>query len=290
MKRLYFILYFTAVLTKSLSQELPNRDLQNMVETERAFVRAAKERNIRDAFLTYLSEDAVISGPTGPVKGLAGFKNRPADTVSWLFWEVAYCDIAAAGDLGYDSGPYEFRSSKHDDYKALAWGQFNSVWKKQNDGTWKNVADIGIRHDGPYKAPILETGFVQGRKYDAKSRSISSDEIKSMDVALSKKLMADGNLGYKGSLSPNARVCRPGYLPMTSSKELDAFFSQTQTTSNIEFVGADISKSDDLAYTYGSADVEKSDNGKTTTAKATYLRVWKKESGKWKVVLDVLSY
>jgi len=99
-----------------------------MIEAERSFILMAKEVNTRDAFLRYLS-DSVITFDTGePKRGKDRIKSRPANK-GWLNWDIAHSDISASGDIGFNSGPYEYRVNRADS-SAVSFGEFNSVWKE----------------------------------------------------------------------------------------------------------------------------------------------------------------
>jgi ketosteroid isomerase-like protein len=51
-------------------------------------------------------------------------------------------------------------------------------------------------------------------------------------------------------------------------------------------VGADISASGDLGYTYGTYEFRAKD-GKLIVEHGKYTSIWKQRDGKWKVVLDM---
>ena len=54
-------------------------------------------------------------------------------------------------------------------------------------------------------------------------------------------------------------------------------------------MGGDVAASGDLGYVYGKATVRGS-SGQTVTAEIhSYLRIWRKQEGGWKIVLDLLS-
>ena len=59
--------------------------------------------------------------------------------------------MARAGDLGYTTGPWEFKADIHD-AKSVAWGHFLTVWKRQPDGSWKFAIDLGISNPQPAQA------------------------------------------------------------------------------------------------------------------------------------------
>ena len=52
---------------------------------------------------------------------------------------------AASGDMGFTTGPWEAKGDINDE-KPSGYGHFVTVWKKQADGSWKFVVDLGISH------------------------------------------------------------------------------------------------------------------------------------------------
>ena len=75
----------------------------------------------------------------------------PSDKRPLLSWYPAVAGMARAGDLGYTTGPWEFKNDIHD-AKPVAWGHFLTVWKKQADGSWKFAIDLGISNPQPAQA------------------------------------------------------------------------------------------------------------------------------------------
>ncbi|MRR10395.1 DUF4440 domain-containing protein, partial [bacterium] len=120
--------------------------LDQLIETERAFCRAAARASVRAAFLEYLSDDAVMFLPR-PANGKQAYAARP-ETASDLRWRPSCAGISAAGDLGYTFGPWEFRRSRGQD-DADAHGHFLSVWRRQPDGRWLLAFDSGVSHQRP---------------------------------------------------------------------------------------------------------------------------------------------
>jgi ketosteroid isomerase-like protein len=51
--------------------------------------------------------------------------------------------MASCGDLGYTFGLYTFRSKKADGKMTTTYGKYTTIWKKQKDGTWKVLLDMG---------------------------------------------------------------------------------------------------------------------------------------------------
>jgi ketosteroid isomerase-like protein len=65
------------------------------------------------------------------------------DKNNQLTWTPVGADISASGDLGYTYGTYEFRSRDKDGKPVVDHGKYTSIWKKQKDGSWKVVLDMG---------------------------------------------------------------------------------------------------------------------------------------------------
>lgn len=266
-------------------------DLQSLVDTERAFARAASEKGIRDSFLAFIAEDGILYKPV-PVKGKKWLSDRPARP-GLLTWQPVFADISAAGDLGFTTGPWEFRPNGPED-KPVAFGQFATVWRRQGDGTWKFVNDLGIDHEKPATAPVpwkLSDRFNLTRveaKVDsaAGEKTILALEAK-FSTASQKKGMA---IPFADYAAEDVRTLRNGSLPDVGYKEAVAFEALRTGSRPLSWTpaGAEVSISGDLGYSYGSYELKAADGKQSEVG--NYLRVWKKQrGGKWKVVLDVMS-
>jgi ketosteroid isomerase-like protein len=119
---------------------------ETLRQLEADFMKAAAEKGA-EGYMSYYAEDAVevpngedaIHGKANIAKTM-GFLN---DKNNQLVWTPVYTDISASGDLGYTSGTYEFRSKDKDGKPTVAAGKYTSIWKKQEDGSWKVVLDMG---------------------------------------------------------------------------------------------------------------------------------------------------
>ena len=119
-------------------------DILRQLESD--FMEAAAERGA-EGYMSYYAEDAVeVPNGADAIHG----KTNIASTMSFLndknnqlVWTPVYADISASGDLGYTSGTYEFRSRHQDGKTTVEHGKYTSIWKKQKDGGWKVVLDMG---------------------------------------------------------------------------------------------------------------------------------------------------
>jgi|SRR5215470_7783890 len=111
---------------------------------EAEFMQAAADRGSQ-GYMSYYADDSVELPNGGDV--LLG-KNAIAKTMRFLDdknnslrWKPIGADVSA--DLGYTFGTYEFRSKDKSGKSVVEYGKYTSIWKRQKDGTWKVVLDMG---------------------------------------------------------------------------------------------------------------------------------------------------
>jgi hypothetical protein len=145
-----------------VAQEKAKAPLQAMIDQERAFAKLADEKGTRDAFLEYLADESLLFTP-GPTPGKLYYKNRPALPMK-LRWAPEFADISAAGDLGYTSGPWEL--SRNATEPPSSFGHFNTLWRLQQDGSFRVEVDLGVPHDKP-AVPVADVKSVESPKNNA---------------------------------------------------------------------------------------------------------------------------
>jgi ketosteroid isomerase-like protein len=119
---------------------------------EGEFMKAAAEHGSQ-GYMSYYS-DAAVEVPNGApiIEGKANIAKTMGfldDKNNQLTWTPVGADIAASGDLGYTYGTYEFRSKDKDGKPVVDQGKYTSIWKKQKDGSWKVVLDMGNASPAP---------------------------------------------------------------------------------------------------------------------------------------------
>jgi ketosteroid isomerase-like protein len=289
--RIALALLMLALFAQPNAQTAPQTrsPLQQMVQTEQAFSRMAAEQNTRAAFLAFIADDGLLFRPTA-VNGKQWLRDHPAppsDKHPLLAWQPAFAGMAAAGDLGFTTGPWEFKQDVKAE-KAAAYGHFVTLWKKQPDGTWKFVVDLGISHPmsgGPqtlwqppeWKPPArIQSVDVAGARQKLLDfdRSYSQDSTKDLVKAFTSHASADVRLYRDGSLPFIGRTAAANALGSAKGQV-------TWTTA-----GGDVSRSGDLGYTYGTYELT---DATKVTERGSYVRIWQNERGQWRIVLDVAN-
>lgn len=119
---------------------------EKLMQVSREWSKIAQSRDVEKT-LSYWADDAlVISAGQPTLKGKneirqmveGSFKN-PAFKISW---EPERAEIAKSGDMGYLIEHDDMAGS--DSTGKLFTHRYRSItiWKKQTDGSWKNVVDV----------------------------------------------------------------------------------------------------------------------------------------------------
>ncbi|MBU1096967.1 MAG: nuclear transport factor 2 family protein [Bacteroidetes bacterium] len=97
------------------------------------------------AFNTYMSDDAMQMPQGGePIKGRENiFKSmKQGDQNYTLEWEPQYAEVSSSGDMGWTWGNYK-TTYRDEGQPTYGYGKYVNVWKKQENGDWKVIVDIG---------------------------------------------------------------------------------------------------------------------------------------------------
>lgn len=267
--------------TVASSQTLDSA-LKSMVETERAFSQMSFDKGTRDAFLAFIADDGILFRPTA-VKGKEWMLANPLPATtkrSLLSWQPVFADIAQSADMGYTTGPWQFKADINDQ-QPTAFGEFITVWRKQRDGSWKYAIDLGISHAEPSSVTSFQSAPIQALK-NTKAIS-SSTALSKIDQELSNESANRGAEAFLSRSADNVRVFRNSNLPFIG-REAAAKAITNSTIWTWKPAFADVAASGDLGYTYGS--YWRKDKNRLVE-QGNYLRIWRNVNGEWQVVVDV---
>lgn len=264
--------------------------IQDMVNTEQAFSKTAEEKNTRDAFLEFIADDGLLFRP-GAVNGKKWMIEHPvppSDKRPLLAWQPSFAGMSASGDMGFTTGPWEFKADVSDD-KPSGYGHFVTVWKKQADGSWKFVVDLGISHP--------QSGGPQAH-WDPDVKVKESN--KSVDAAVSRAALLERDRNYSAATlehgiakafgtyaASDVRLYRANNLPYIGRAASVEGIGKTKGEVTWKPIASDTARADDLGYTHGTYEV--ADDAKNVIEKGSYVRIWKKKNGIWRIVMDVTN-
>ena len=129
----------TLPLFGSAHAETREQLIQQVRDAENAFAATMAARDHK-AFATFIADDAIFFGGDTPARGKAavveswkGLYEKPNAPFSWSSETVEVLD---SGKLAHSSGPVLNANGER-------VATFNSIWRRESDGSWKVVFDKG---------------------------------------------------------------------------------------------------------------------------------------------------
>ena len=132
----------TTLLAGALSGQAPAAPsalIRQVFAAESSFAATMANRD-STAFAAFIAPEAIFFGEKSVMRG------KPAVVAGWrpLFggptppfsWRPETVEVTASGTLAHSSGPVH-------DAKGRQIGTFNSIWRREPDGTWLVVFDKG---------------------------------------------------------------------------------------------------------------------------------------------------
>jgi len=130
----------------------PNATADTLKQLEGDLMKAAAEKGSA-GYMSYYADDAVeVPNGVPAIEGKANIAKTMGfldDKNNRLTWTPVGADISASADLGYTYGTYEFHSKDKDGKATVDYVKYTSIWKKQKDGSWKVVLDMGNASPNP---------------------------------------------------------------------------------------------------------------------------------------------
>ena len=127
---------------------------------------------------------------------------------------------------------------------------YASIWKRQRDGTFKVVLDVGVPIPRAAAfSPGLERAAITNRfsgDYDDRTPPLAA-----ADNVLNSALRASQARGYRGRLAPDARLHRPGVQPWVGEARILAWLAGQPRFRLGDGRYAESARSGDLGYTWG---------------------------------------
>ena len=145
------IIFIGAIAFMGCTQ--PEKDFrQEILDTDRAFSTLSKEKGTKEAFIKYAADEVIKPSPNSqPIIGkealIKSYEGASQDFE--LTWEPLKADVD--GNIGYSFGNYFLKTRTPDLRDTVLYGNYVSIWKRQEDGSWKYVLDTGNPTPAPTK-------------------------------------------------------------------------------------------------------------------------------------------
>jgi len=116
-----------------------------LLETDARFAASSRENGMAEAFYRFMAPDGMLLRPgEGPIRGPQAARDRMSGRSDIILtWSAQGADVSSSRDLGYTWGIYQVERAAPEGPVRLGTGKYLNVWKRQADGTWKVLVDIG---------------------------------------------------------------------------------------------------------------------------------------------------
>ena len=248
--------------------------LEAVRQAESAFARLAESAGIQPAFATWLLPDANVFLPrmtTARAHYGAGTAHP-----GLLRWEPEAMGLAASGELAWSTGPWTFAPKAG--APVVARGHFVSVWRQVPGQGWRVVADIGVPHGDPGPLPPF-TALAPVKQEGGAGSGLG--DLQAQEAELARAWRSQGGAALLPRLGPGAWVFRPGRLPLRNRAAWEPVLTGEGNGSPWVPSRVELAASGDLGWACGEAPAEGAKAG------FSFLRVWAREGGVWRVLADV---
>jgi len=140
----YSFFVILIILACNTDVDLREQSIIEIRETEEAFAMMATELGIKEAFVAFAADSAVLDRNNVLIVGIDSIKahfSSPTPQGTTLEWTPDFVDASKSGDLGYTYGKYVYTRMNGMGKPQKVTGIFHTIWKRQDDGSWKYVWD-----------------------------------------------------------------------------------------------------------------------------------------------------
>jgi ketosteroid isomerase-like protein len=275
-----FLLLAAICATNAFAQSPDTSAAREIAQIDSEYSNLSVAKGMPAASVEYFAEDGIAFNPTA-VNGKKFWASRTSFPGT-LIWQPIFAFAAAAGDLGFTTGPWELK--KGNDQPSLGYGHYVTLWSKKRDGKWKIALDVGIENPEPRDPPpnleVLPSDIGAGtRQQDDARRELQKSERKFAEAARN-----DIGKAIIDSATDDIRAYRDKSFPAIGLVAVKLMLGSEHGHVTFETGGSKMSSSGDLYYSYGNYSEERGN----VVEKGIYLMIWRANmNGDWKLVLDL---
>jgi ketosteroid isomerase-like protein len=153
--RAYLVLVLAACSTSS-SSDVPHSDSVNIAQLRESVMQADRDfssdfaKRRVEGWVSWFDTAGVQVAPTGDTpRGhdqiRAHMTKNFGDSTRILDWRPVMAEVSNDGTMAYTIGDWDFYVRGKDSAASAGSGRYLTVWRRQADGSWKVLADIGTQ-------------------------------------------------------------------------------------------------------------------------------------------------
>ena len=271
---------FCALARVTSAQTIDTFVAREIAKLDGDFSALSADRGMPAACLAYFANDGIAFAPL-PVNGTKYWASR-TEFAGTLVWQPIFAAVAAAGDLGYTTGPWELKNKRQG--ASLGFGNYVTVWRKQSGGAWKIALDVGTENPQPSQAPpplqVLPADATAGQHPVVEARH-------NLDKTLH-VFTEEARRGIGGAIvacaADEIRVLRDKSFPAVGLAAAQVILSSEHGKVGRRLEVTKLSSSGDLCYTYGKYSEERGN----LSERGIYVMIWRLDlNSDWKIVFDL---
>ena len=249
-----------------------------MIAAERAFAARHQAVSVKQSFAEYAAPDGVMATPDGFRNAREFIATWPdEDNKGFISWWPTFAGIARSGDLGFTTGPASFGGGRR-------YTNYFTIWKKQSDGSWKWMIDLGTQKGvTPESEPGSHVTVVPVSALPPMDEGKAWAALQRVDRSMRDPLLRDDPESISRFYAPEAMLLGWRDAPLTGRPAV-AEVNKARGAMTEEHKGGGVSAAGDFGWTYGFASW--SEGGKAK--RGPYLRVWQRRSDGWQVLVENL--
>jgi hypothetical protein len=241
---------------------------------EQSFAQMAKDSGTKKAFLHFLDSNGIVFSRGQSQEALPFWNNMPND-MGVLFWKPVYTGMAASGEIGFSTGPFEHRNAPGSAINAS--GSYSSIWVKNKQGAWKLLIDLGM----PYTPSLFQKDWAPAA-LTGLSPAADNKSWRQVELHFITRYRQKGYRAFLPYITGKSWFNIMDHSPLHTVTDIETGLQQLPPDLQFQYLGGAVSAAGDLFYAYGV--VIRNGN------KENYLRVWGHEKNGWKLLLQVLRW
>ena len=141
----FFLILFSLIAFSCAPQIDKEKVKQEIFNIEKAFEKMCAEKGIAEGFFFFADDSAVIKRQNDTLiigkENIKNYYNNDFYKNASVKWTPDFIDVSNDGSMAYTYGKYLWTAKDASGNTSEFRGVFHTVWKKQNDNTWKYVWD-----------------------------------------------------------------------------------------------------------------------------------------------------
>ena len=152
-----FLVLILAACSTSSSSDVPRSDSVNVAQLRESVMQADRDFNSEfakrrvEGWVSWFDTAGVQVAPSGDTpRGheqiRAHMTKNFGDSARILDWRPVMAEVSNDGSMAHTVGTWDFYVRGKDSAASAGSGHYLTVWRRQADGSWKVLADIGTQH------------------------------------------------------------------------------------------------------------------------------------------------